>query len=458
LSASAAPAAPVRRRRHTARAGPPRLLAAALVLVPVLAGCQRAPAAPVADRIVFVLIDTLRRDYLSIYGGPVETPHLDGLARRGQALDHALSAYHMTSMSMATLFTGRTPSLDVRGERSALPWDEGSWCGLARLASGPDDTCIPRSVATLGERLHDAGYATFGVASNAMLHGGAGFSRGFDVWREVGRVDEVPEQGRAALARHGPATRTAARVLAATRALLASRSGDHFFLYVHLMDVHDYASFPSEEDPKAWGRALRAMYARAVAREYAAVGELLAIFDAQGLRDGTTFVITSDHGEHLGEPHPQPPRLGHGGNPSYDTLVRVPLIVSPARVPEPSPPLHGRDVHALLLGAAGLVPTPADGEPDWRAGELYTSELEWRTHRGERWKWMQERASGRELLFDLAADPGETRDMRGAFPERAADIRRRVARISAALAAAPRAPRALRPGQLDRLRALGYAE
>jgi len=65
------------------------------------------------QRIILVLIDTLRRDHLSCYGSKVRTPHIDAVARRGQIFVNAYSSFHQTSMSMASLFTGRTPSLET---------------------------------------------------------------------------------------------------------------------------------------------------------------------------------------------------------------------------------------------------------------------------------------------------------------------------------------------------------
>ena len=67
-----------------------------------------AVAAP--ERIILIVADTLRRDHLSPYGSELETPAVARLARRGQVFTNAVSSFHQTTMSMAALFTGRTPS------------------------------------------------------------------------------------------------------------------------------------------------------------------------------------------------------------------------------------------------------------------------------------------------------------------------------------------------------------
>ena len=77
----------------------------------LLLACAPEPTPP--QRIVLVVVDTLRRDALGCYGAPQPTPHIDALARRGQRFERALASYHQTSMSMAALFTGRTPSIEM---------------------------------------------------------------------------------------------------------------------------------------------------------------------------------------------------------------------------------------------------------------------------------------------------------------------------------------------------------
>ena len=412
------------------------------------AGASEAPP----ERIVLLVVDTLRWDALGVNNGatPTPTPNIDALAARGQSLE-AVSAYHMTSMSMATLWTGLTPSIEVEGTRFTLPWNSRNWCGLTRFAQEADARCIPDGVGTLGELMRDAGYETLGVASNTLMHGEAGFSRGFDVWREVGRSTGGKAQG---LRRRARAERQAAQVLEATRAALAERKGDRFFLYVHWMDVHDYGRIGSERDILDWsGR-----YHDQVRKLDTGVGVLLRELEASGLLDGAVVVLTSDHGEWLGSEHPKKPELFHGGNPSYEPVLRVPLIIAPAHitdVADASRTIQAREVHGLLRELAGApAAPPSESEPD----ELFVSEHEWFTLRSGQWKWTEKRGVGRRMLFDLAADPGETRNVALEAPEVAARMSERTAALADALATAPRKPRELADEERRRLQALGYLE
>ena len=121
-----------------------------------------------AERVVLIVIDTLRRDQMSLYGGPAPTPRMEEFARSGVALDTAVSSFHQTSMSMGALFTGRTPSLESGSPERPLTWNASNWCGMARFASDGDEACLPFDVDTLGEWMRRHGYWSAGIASNPL--------------------------------------------------------------------------------------------------------------------------------------------------------------------------------------------------------------------------------------------------------------------------------------------------
>jgi arylsulfatase A-like enzyme len=391
-------------------------------------------------RIILIVIDTLRRDAVSAYGGDASTPHLDSLAQRGQLFTGAMASFHQTTMSMASLFTGRTPSIETTDPTSTLSWNGDTWCGMSRFAeAGRDGACIPEAVPTLAEHMREAGYWTIGVASNQFMFEPSGFGRGFDDWTEVGprqeaRPRERPELG--ALRAWGAVTRAAVEAL-------NRRTQDRFFLYVHFMDVHDY--------PFA-----RVDYREAVGAADRAVGILLNTLQQAKLLDDATVIVTSDHGERFAERHPLRGRPGHYGNPAFQELLRVPLIAAPAVVDDPSAPLRTQDLHYLIQEIAGLRP---ERDTTLAPGELYVGERRFRTYLDGRWKSTLRRLDGRLFLFDLENDPHETRNVAEVNPHIAASHRERIEEISGALSIRGALPRReLTERERETLKVLGYVE
>ena len=220
---------------RSARRALPRPWVAALVACLLAAGCGSGPDHP--ERIVLVVIDTLRDDYVG--GTAPPTPSLDALAARGQRLTGAVSSWHQTTMSMGSLFSGRTPSLEHRGQGRV--WSPDTWCGLARFQRRPDSGCIPDEVKTLAGTLAEAGYHSVGVTSNPLLFEPAGYSKGFARWIEVGSSSSEPgERIRAGDAAYHWRDRSWPRVRAALERVLAETPHERVFLYVHLMEAHDY--------------------------------------------------------------------------------------------------------------------------------------------------------------------------------------------------------------------------
>ena len=415
----------------------------------LLAACSQ-PAEP-PERIVLVVIDTLRRDQLSCYGGDQPTPNLDALAARGQAIKTAIASFHQTSMSMGALFTGRTPSLESGSPKSPLPWQGATWCGMARFAEieGPDQ-CIPGSLTTLGERLQEAGYWTIGIASNQFLYEPSGFGQGFDDWVELG--EKQPEMGpleRLQMDSAPPPVPWTA-VNEAAAAAIARRPRDRVFLYVHYMDVHDYG----RQSGAGLAERKRAYWNR-IATVDAAVGRLLRLLDDTGLLDRSVVVVTSDHGENLGELHPVRGAGGHLGNPSYQEMLEIPLIVAPAVLPGAPGMIRTQDLFHHLLRIAGLEPEAAG---ELVADELWIGETAFRTYVRDGWKSVVRRSNGASQLYDLRNDPRERRDVAQRHPEVVEAHMKRIDDLTRRLSAAAPARRELSDDERARLRALGYLD
>jgi choline-sulfatase len=409
--------------------------ALALALLAPAAGC--APAAPAPpQRIVFILVDTLRRDPLSIYGGPVPTPNLARLAEHGVVLN-ATASFHQTTMSMGAIFSGRTPSIESPDAAEPLVWRPNTWCGLARFASKGEQACIPAAVPTLGEAMRARGYRTVGVVSNSLLFRPAGFDRGFDTWVEVG--EDAPKEIADPVAR--AAQRSAARVNRAVRAALDPVPAGRLFLYVHYLDVHDF-------------RIRGVSYDAAVAGMDAALGELLGDLRARGLLEDAAVVFTADHGEAFkSEEHVLHGLPGHAGNPSFQSVLDIPLVVTGRDPAELGPLVRTQDLFSLLTGLAGSA-APAQGP--LAADEVLLSERYFRTYIEGRYKSIRSRVTDRMVLIDLEGDPQELRDVAPEHPEIAREQRQRVDALSRELETRGVQIAPLSDTMVKRLRELGY--
>jgi arylsulfatase A-like enzyme len=420
------------------RADAPRFSIPTAALAALLAvGCTPHRSGP--ERVVLIVVDALRRDHVSAYGSANPTPHIDALAERGLAVADMTASFHQTSMSMGALFTGRTPSIESGDRREPLAWNGANWCGLARFAK-PDDRsrCIPDALPTLPVRLREAGYWTIGVASNQFLFEPSGFGRGFDDFLEVRERETGAEPW---------TTRTWPLIQTAAEGALARRESDRFFLYVHYMDAHDYVY-----------RGVP--YTRGVREADEGVGALLAHLAAEKLLEETVVVLTSDHGEMLGEGYPpgrSRKRRLHWGNPSFQPVLQVPLIVAPAPAFAIAPMPRTQDLYGLVLRIAHIESEPTR---ELEADELLLGELSYQTYRKGRYKASFPRQRGWPVLFDLEADPLEQRNVAALHPELLKSLRRRVDALSASFAAPVSAAREdeLTADDRARLEALGYLE
>ncbi len=404
------------------------------LLLAGLLGCSgsKPAAAPApAPSVLLITVDTLRADRVGAYGdAAARTPHIDGLARKGVRFESAFAAAPITLPSHATILTGLLPPAHgVRGN------------GSFALGRGP---------RTLAEALRARGLRTAAFVGAAPLARGFGLERGFDHYddameRPPGLHFDFPE-------------RRADRVVAAARAWLAEETRP-VFLWVHLYDPHA----PYDPPPAFRGQD---PYRGEIAFVDSALGPLLAAWDD---RPGPTVVVfTSDHGEAFGE---------HGEESHslfvYDTTLRVPLIVRGGGVPagrRVTAPVGLVDIAATIADLAGVAeplpgsslrrrwsaspPAPAPLYAETMAPRLDFGWSDLRAWREGPYKYVR---APRPELFDVAADPGETRDLLGREPERA---RRMAAALDDAVAGMGdgESRHLADAAAAERLRALGYVQ
>lgn len=426
-------------------------IALSLVLLALCAGaCARENPVPEPERIILIVVDTLRRDHVSAYGKPgnppaplASTPNIDRIAQGGQVFTNAVASFHATTMSMASMFTGLTPSIESENRGESVRWNTFAACGMARFREpGSDESCLPRSLPTLAEDMKQAGYWTVGVVSNELLYRPSGFDQGFDEWVEVG----LPTPGEKRNIFDSSPYRTAADVNRDVERVLATRPSDHFFLYVHYLDVHDYSLFERS-------------YADSVERFDTHLGELLDHLEANALLDDAVVILTSDHGEILDESYAGLKAARHFGNPSMQPVLEIPLLIKPKTRFDSDVFVRTQDLREWIRDIAGIGDDlPHDLEPD----ELFLSEMIYRSYRKGRWKSHWPRTDQALLLFDLESDPHETRNLAvDRDPERdrvLAAHRRRIDELSRRLATPPTHVPELSDEDRIRLRALGYIE
>jgi len=466
----------------------PLLLLAVLVLV----CCGRSASHP---NVLLITIDTLRADRLGCYGYERPTsPHIDRLATEGALFERLYTTLPRTTQSVATILTGRYPK--------------------SHGARGLFSTLSPANL-TLAEILKDAGYDTAAFVSNLFLRPGQGFEQGFD------RYDNPQARWDGDSA--GP-------VSAGALDWLRGRTGGRpFFLWVHYLDPHwtyrpqppfdrafdpGYAGpFTLYEDLEA-GRLTKgqvifdnrlgrrqvehvaALYDGEIAQVDAALADLLE-YAARPELQPLLVVLTSDHGESLGE---------HGyhfahGEYLYQTTLRVPFLLSlPGRIPA------GLRVDALaenvdiaptvvaLLGLSRMqavdgrplfVPStvanpghspvwvPAPGRsivfaesdyqlihPENRRYYIPGPSGRWSSAFDGRFKLIHIPRPGGDILelYDLASDPGETRNLEGAGadPEVHRRLQQELQRFVDYDAGAVGAPRTIDEEEKRRLKSLGY--
>ncbi len=426
-------------------------------------GCGESTV-PTRSNILLITIDTLRADHLSSYGYERATsPIIDGLAAKGVRFENAIVQWPKTAPSFASIFTATYPKDN----------------GIVRRVG----VRLPQELRMLAEVLRDQGFATHAVVSNGAVASEFNFDQGFDTYIESWKLSPPVE---------GTDPAGAAAVTQLAQAVI----GDHdpsrpYFLWVHYLDPHfPYAApepltdrfegdayfEPDEQleikdvpirqmagigtDQVLNGRTdlayYKARYDAEIAYADAQVGHLLDFMGDRGLLENTLTILTSDHGESLGE-HSYYFDHGRFG---FQPGLRVPLVfhypgaLEPHVDPDPVELIHlsptildfagveleddrwmqGRSLSARLESASAEGVRPAFSQ----AG--YATERKWQQIvQDRRFKLMNVIAGDEQrwvggkgvflTLYDLENDPGETVDVMEQFPEAAERLQRSLDQI-----------------------------
>lgn len=432
-------------------------------LLPLVAACggERGGAGAGAQRppdVLLLTIDTLRADHLSAWGYVRPTsPTLDGMAAEGTRFAFAQAQRPKTGPSFTSMFTG-------------------GYCsdhGVRRI--GQPAAC---SMRFLAEEMKELGYQTHAVVANAALARDFYFDQGFDTYIETWEVQP-----------HEPGLDpTGAEAVTDLAAATVERMAEDrpFFLWVHYVDPHEPYTPPEpfkdlyqgdehsgapvvvpvsrRNTRQSWngigtkqvleGRTDLPFYVARYDAEIryvdAEIARLLDALRKRGFYDRMLTVMTSDHGESLGEHNYW---FDHGMF-GFQTCLHVPLVVrlpGLARRGLDTGPVELVDLAPTILEIAGkrlrggtwrrgrsLLPRLRGESPPARpvafAEAGYSSRDGWiRVATDGRFALHRliDRADRRRVaradveyaLFDLAADPGETRDVAGLHAQDLARLR-----------------------------------
>jgi len=412
--------------------------------------------------VLFIVVDTLRAEHLSCYGYRHETsPLLDQIAASGVRFERHLAQSSWTKSSMASLWTGLYPART----------------GIRRY-----DDVIPEQALMPAEIFREEGFKTIGLYRNGWVAPTFGFDQGFEVYLRP-TSPELPPAVRRANPTLTDRTTDAGILEAATEFLRVS-GGERWFLYIHLMDLHEYIY---DEESALFGTSNLGIYDNSIRWTDGTIRILLQALSDLGLIDNTLIAIASDHGEAFLE-------RGFEGHARrvYRETTEVPFLISfPFRldpgvvvsarsenvdiwptifdllgIAVPSE-LDGRSRKADILASASGIPlTPkvetgiADLNQNWamRGSELLTTvavvEDSYRYVRVDQ----GDELAPIESLFDSRNDPREIRDWAEEDPETLERLRALADAYEETRPSWGDAPtREISELELNLLRALGYA-
>ncbi|GEM_PF-779050 len=401
-------------------------------------------------KVLLLTIDTLRRDAISSYQGKVPTPNLDFLAADSIVFNQAFSPAPWTKPAMVSIMTGLSPcvhqSVDFYG-------------------------VVPENFPLLSERLSAVGYTTGSVGYNFFLSSkpeGKGLQKGISDDIFLPRKNRLDTIGMKLLAKLYPfeTGKNATTDDITTNALnwLQTHKDEDFFLWVHYFDPHIPYMPPKGFLPKAtphprfgtsyWHHAnpagssswifdsdevewVKQLYLSEVRYVDDRIGKLLDRMKELGIYDETLVVMSSDHGEefmeHFGMDH---------GHSLYNELLAVPLTIklpgstkkgsvkSQVQTTAITPTildLTGVPYDSSLFTAGSLTPywnqdMTVQPEPIYSTG-IYLGENGESIIFDDK-KYIRFLYTGREELYELDNDPGETKNRISSLEESAINARK----------------------------------
>jgi arylsulfatase A-like enzyme len=428
-------------------------------------------AASGSPNVLVIVVDTLRADHLSAYGYSRPTsPQIDRIAKQGAMFENAIAPCSWSLPSHGSLITGRYPLEHGLVNVEPMPWL--GW-GKSSLRGYP----------TIGEALQKSGYRTGAFSANRVYFtDNVGLGRGFlhfdDYFFSAGDSLTRTLYGRK-FARLYLNRSNKSKVTRAFRFFglgswldkdsegsgtyggafgVRKRASDvnqevlgwiergrnrPFFAFLNYLDVHYEYGGPRGYPKPEWNQGTPIdEYDAGLVYEDDYIGRLLRELEQRGVAENTIVIITSDHGESLGDHG-----LTYHGAALYWELVHVPLIVSyPGHIPSGvrlTPPVSISAIPAMILDLVGakennIFPGPplsgfwkkSQADPKWPdpVSELPQTNIivpqdrvvegkvpiatngDMETLVTPKWQLIVHQKLGMQL-YDWTVDPGETRNL-----------------------------------------------
>jgi arylsulfatase A-like enzyme len=356
-----------------------------------LTGCTRSKSSSTRPNILWIVWDTVRADHLSLYGySKPTTPFLDNWAQKVHIFDNCTSVSNSTTPTHVSMFTGLMPGEHGRNNT---------------------ENYIGNAFTTVAELLYDRGYQTYLHSANPLISRERNFTQGFDIAEHPWDAKYESEALRIFLSKLDPRDRSTEHLIAfnsfslpfsgalpgqmfTTCGQLAQRGVEGwlkncdrnrpFFIFINYMEAHQPYVPPESYrkrlmDPDQVNKSYSVDRSQLAKWSYTfglkeytdeeieltkltydatlielddLLRDLITSLDVNGYMDNTIVILTSDHGEHLGDHH----MLDHLYS-VYESLIRVPLIIhypkcfSPGRDKRP---VTNLDLFPTVLELAGV--------------------------------------------------------------------------------------------------------
>lgn len=266
-----------------------RLVKMIMVVLAILSSTYSASASLKEPNILLVTIDTLRYDRLGVYSDEhVRTPNIDKIASQSWIFDWAFAHNPVTLPSHVNILTGVTPIYHGISDNPGFVLGDG--------------------ILTLAELLKEQKYDTGAFIASFPLDSRFGLDQGFDVYDDNYGTQNVLEIYFI--------ERPAEKVIEPAVEWIAERK-QKWFAWIHLFDPHEPYAPPSPYD-KIYSDDL---YSGEVAYLDSQLGILFDFLQKDDSIENTIIILTSDHGEALGEKGERTHSYF-----AYNNTIHIPLI------------------------------------------------------------------------------------------------------------------------------------